>query len=967
MSRFAFLFVIVLQFVPCPHCVHGQEVSGEPAERAALIQRFEQHTQPFLKTYCLPCHNPERAEGKLDLSEATSVDQIVEHDAIWQIVLQRVQSGEMPPDDAEHPPSEAARGQFVEWLNQFRRHEADRNAGDPGSVLARRLSNAEFDNSIRDLTGHDLRPTKEFPVDPANEEGFDNSGESLRMSPALMQKYLSAARFVADHAVLTPKEILFAPHLVVTETDRDLYCVQRIVDFYQRHRVDYSQYLMTLWKFQHRDTLAKPETELDDFATQSGLSAKYLRLLQQMFAQPEPIGPIRELQAKWAELPADPSELSDAEQQCQAIEKLIVDIRQDLDDPVEQLRIPGVSAGSQPLVLWWNREKARRRRIFPGDGEDAELDAARHRFCQIFPNEFAVVSRGHYSNEELGANVRLLSAGFHLMQGFFRDDQPLCDLVLTDAEIQELDQLWEDLNFVTLAPFRQYRDFLFFERAEPPRFAMGPEFDFARPEDKDCTSAEKVERLRALYVQTIREREASDPAVEAVDSYFREMNALFRHIEQQQTVAETLHQQSLLQFAKLAWRRPLTDSEKKELLEFYQELRTTESLGHEDAIRDSLAMILMSPHFCYRFGTNLDASAAEALSSGVVPLTDYELASRLSYFLWASMPDQTLLEHAAQGDLRQPEVLTAEIRRMVKDQKVRGLATEFLGNWLEFRRFEEHNAVDRNRYPSFDDQLRKSMFEEPIRFFVDLAERDGSLTEVLFADHTFVNRPLAIHYGVTSQELPSEERADQWIRLDQASAVGRGGLLPMAVFLTRNSPGLRTSPVKRGYWVVRRVLGEHIPAPPPNVPELPKDEAEFGDLSLSELLAKHRDHSACSGCHQRFDSMGLVFEGYGPIGERREVDLGGRPVQAVAEFPDGSNGEGFEDLRSYLASERKDDFVETFVRRMFAFALGRSLKLSDTLAVEDAKRRLAANDYRLSVLLESIVTSRQFLNRVVNQ
>jgi hypothetical protein len=200
------------------------------------------------------------------------------------------------------------------------------------------------------------------------------------------------------------------------------------------------------------------------------------------------------------------------------------------------------------------------------------------------------------------------------------------------------------------------------------------------------------------------------------------------------------------------------------------------------------------------------------------------------------------------------------------------------------------------------------------------------------------------------------------VKVDDVRRYGRGGLLPMAVFLTKNSPGLRTSPVKRGYWVVRRMLGEHIPAPPPEVPELPKDESK-GDQSLPQLLAKHREHKACAVCHQRFDSLGLAFEAYGPIGERRTLDLGGRPVQTKATFPDGSEGTGVDGLRRYLAEERQKEFIDNLCRKLFAYALGRSLALSDKTTIDKMQARLAKDGYRFGSLVESIVTSPQFLNK----
>jgi hypothetical protein len=222
-----------------------------------------------------------------------------------------------------------------------------------------------------------------------------------------------------------------------------------------------------------------------------------------------------------------------------------------------------------------------------------------------------------------------------------------------------------------------------------------------------------------------------------------------------------------------------------------------------------------------------------------------------------------------------------------------------------------------------------------------------------------VNPALAKHYGMPEVKGDS----NSWVRVDNARRFERGGILPMAAFLTKNSPGLRTSPVKRGYWVVRRVLGERIPPPPPLVPELPADEAKLGNLSLREALAQHRDNVACAGCHARFDSYGLVFENFGAIGERRTVDFGGKPVETRATFLDGAEESGIDGLRRYLQKNRQDDFVETLSRQLLAFALGRTLIPSDDPAIEDMRLKLAKSGFRFSILIESIVTSPQFLNK----
>jgi len=287
---------------------------------------------------------------------------------------------------------------------------------------------------------------------------------------------------------------------------------------------------------------------------------------------------------------------------------------------------------------------------------------------------------------------------------------------------------------------------------------------------------------------------------------------------------------------------------------------------------------------------------------------------------------------------------------------VRALATEFGGNWLDFRHFETLNTVDRDRFPAFDNDLREAMFQEPLRFIQDVINNDRSALDMIFGDYTFVNAALARHYGMP------EVAPDRWVRVDHAAAYHRGGILPMAVFLTQNAPGLRTSPVKRGYWVIRRVLGEVIPPPPPVVPELPADEGK-SELPLRDMLAKHRSNPVCASCHARFDSLGLAFEGYGPTGEARTVDLAARRIDANGTFPGGSQGSGLEGVRAYIREHRQQDFLDNLSRKLLSYALNRSLQLSDESLIEQMETGLPANGYRFDWLIEIIVTSPQFLNK----
>jgi hypothetical protein len=959
-----------------------KEVSGvgEAPSGGPLEQQFSTQVRPFLEHYCFGCHGPKKQKASLDLSRDASVPAVVNNARQWELVLERLAAEEMPPATAPRRPAPEERAAVVAWIRELRAREGQRQAGDPGPVLARRLSNAELDYTVCDLTGVDIRPSREFPVDPANEAGFDNSGESLAMSPALLKKYLAAARLVADHVVLKPQGFVFAPHPVVTDTDRDKYCVRRIIDFYDRHKVDYADYFLAAWKYRHREQLGRAGARLDQFANEAGLSARYLALLWSALADAETEeGPLAVVRQVWGELPEPEQGPPDAVRAgCRRLRDLVVRLRQPLKPRANKLHLPGISDGSQPFVLRNNRWLASRHRSYTGEvfadlpklagqfkdadeglakrltpadtdaATEQRLRAALGRFCAMFPAAFVVADRGAYFDANSAGKGRPLTAGFHLMQGYFRDDGPLYDLVLDDGECRDLDELWHELDFVTGVPMRQYKDFIFFERAEPPRYMREAEFDFARSEDKDATSAEKMDRLAKAYLAKACRQGAGEETLAAIDTYFQSMAATIRGVERDRLAAEPSHLDALVKFAGRAYRRPLADAERADLLGFYHTLRRRDELGHEEALRDTLASVLLSPHFYYRMDPPAPGTAAR-------PLPDYALASRLSYFLWSSMPDDELLSHATAGDLHRPEVLTAQARRMLRDPKVRGWATEFGGNWLDCRRFDEHNGVDRQRFPGFTNELRHAMFEEPVRYLMEMAQRNRSVLDLLDGDDTFVNRPLARHYGMPEP--------DGWAHVTDARRYGRGGLLPMAVFLTKNAPGLRTSPVKRGYWVVRRLLGEQIPPPPPAVPELPKDEANLGELTLPQLLARHRADKNCAACHRRFDSIGLVFEGFGPVGERRTQDLGGRPVETTATFPDGQDRSGVEGLRAYLRDRRQGDFVDNLCRKMFSYALGRGLQLSDNKTLEEIKTRLAGDGYAFGSLVESIITTPQFLKK----
>ncbi|HEY3939221.1 MAG TPA: DUF1592 domain-containing protein [Bryobacteraceae bacterium] len=984
-----------------------------------LDQQFQQTVRPFVVKYCAGCHSGRQPAAGFDLKSYTSVDMVTADFPHWALVRERLMAKEMPPKPMPPPPAEESQ-QIISWIQSVRADEIKKTAGDPGVVLARRLSNAEYDYTIRDLTGQDLELTRQFPVDPANPAGFDNSGESLTMSPALLNKYLEAAREVADHVVLTPDSIGFAPYPMLVDTDRDKYSIQRILKFYAQQPTNYADYFEAAWRFRYRAVLGKPHATLAAVAADRKVSPKYLPMVWRILHEKDALGPIAKFQKMWRALPPPSAKQPDLlRAQCDAMRDFVVRIRAHTAMQFAAPVVEGLPPASQPLLNWKLQEFASHRRdsdpndlrndtdpsaVIPeiphyahlhqeaaprwaalsakaraGDtdlivpaAERKRYEAAFAHFASVFPDTFYVTERGRYFPDDSSDKGRLLSAGYHSVLGYFRDDTPLVELILDEKGRQELDRLWDEFDFVTNFTARTWVQYFFNESGEVQ--GKGAESGTARPADHQITDTAVITAMRDAYLAKAAADPQNDPvAPQAIREHFDGIDTTLRRLEKEHADAEPKHLEALLRFAARAYRRPLTPAERDDLLAFYQTLRTKNELSHEDAIRDSIVSVLMSPDFLYR----IDLSASAAPSPGSVrrpvmrpvalkisttpatePLSGYALASRLSYFLWASMPDDELLRHAAAGDLHKRDVLLAQTRRMLKDARVLGLATEFTGNWLSFRQFETNNSVDRERFPSFNNDLREAMFQEPIRFVEDTISNNRSALDLLYGDYTFVNPVLARHYGMPGVAGD----ANTWVRVDDAGRYGRGGLLPMAVFLTENSPGLRTSPVKRGNWVVQRVLGIRVPPPPPVVPELPADESK-SDLPVREMLARHRANPICAACHSRFDSFGLAFEGYGPVGDARTKDLAGRPVDTDVTYPGGFEGTGLEGLKTFIREHRQDQFVANLSRKLLGYSLDRSLQMSDDPLIERMESRLAANDYRFDSLVETIVTSPQFLNR----
>ena len=400
-------------------------------------------------------------------------------------------------------------------------------------------------------------------------------------------------------------------------------------------------------------------------------------------------------------------------------------------------------------------------------------------------------------------------------------------------------------------------------------------------------------------------------------------------------------------FLLRAFRRPATEAELKKLLEI-TEYVLEEDGSFEESIQVAIQAILVSPSFLYR--TELDSRSEDETEGNERSLNPFEFASRLSYFLWSSMPDQELFDLAASGELLKPDTISTQVKRMLTDPKSDALATNFAGQWLQFRNLDSVTP-DPDLFPSFDDTLRASMRRESELFFGAIMREDRSILEFLDADFSFIDQRLAEHYNLQGDFSDEFQR----VRFDPRSP--RGGILTQASTLALTANPTRTSPVIRGKWVLEQILGTPPPPPPPNVEELEESKEAAASASLRERLEIHRSKPECATCHSKMDPIGFAFENFDAIGAWRDLD-GNFPIDASGELPDGRQFDGAKSLISLLKGE--ETFIRTITEKMLTFALGRGLEYYDKCATDEIVAQLIADELRFSALVEAIVMSEPF-------
>jgi hypothetical protein len=402
--------------------------------------------------------------------------------------------------------------------------------------------------------------------------------------------------------------------------------------------------------------------------------------------------------------------------------------------------------------------------------------------------------------------------------------------------------------------------------------------------------------------------------------------------------------QNLKQFASRGYRRPATDQEVKRLLRFVQ-LAREQGDSPEVGVKLALQAVLVSPHFLFR--VELDNGGKD----GLIDL--WQLGSRLSYFLWSSMPDEELSRLAREDKLRQPGVIEAQVKRMLKDPKARALAENFAAQWLNIRGLASFSP-DPKRFPTFNANLRQDMVRETETFFLHVAREDRTVLDFLDADYTFVNERLAKHYGL-------KDITGANFRKVSLAGTQRGGILTHASILAVTSNPTRTSPVKRGKWILDNILGTPPPPPPPDVDELKETDELRG--TLRQQMEQHRKNPTCASCHQRMDPLGFGFENFDAIGRWRTTE-GKHAIDASGVLPDGSTFKGPAQLRKVLL-KKKELFVKCLTEKLLTYGLGRGIERADRCFIDDIARKIAKEDYRFTELIIAIVKSDPFQKRRV--
>lgn len=933
----------------------------------------EYHTTvlPLLQKYCYECHGDGMDSGDLEMDSYKTLADLRADTKTWQKVIQYARTQTMPPPKADQP-TQAERDALVEGLHR-ELYQIDFANPDPGRVTVRRLNRTEYRNTIRDLAGVTFDPTLDFPQDDTG-YGFDNIGDVLTLPPMLMEKYVAATERILDAAIATDA----------------LHSIERRIPAAraQRSNKPSDDTPSGEWvKLSSRD-----EDRL--FVAMQGAARADYVVRVHAYAQPHvdenapaATQPVSDEGAAPAKLPVPakpPMRLSIFAGDALAAE---FDVTSGPDRPQWYEARVGVGVGKSTIAA-----VARRHRMpttlpvshgrigdeQPGDVFVKEIvieGPARGAVRRVGNDRLRATGHGErngdivslpQTGDEASATVDIADPGEYLVRvqacadgagdepakmELLIDGQPVATFDVTaPARVKPSPRIEGLAKRVDQPIFRVYE--------VPATLAAGKRKISARfLNDAWFPDHEEINlRDRNLYVQDFEiVNLAASPLAPQMTAPIREL--FVKHAGPAAAVANAaiphdanVARNLLTEFTRRAWRRPPAPQEMDRVLALYDLAREHGESFHA-SVKHAMKGLLLSSSFLFR-GEPSAAPGAQAASKRSEPIGEYELASRLSYFLWSTTPDDELLALAERGELRKN--LPAQVKRLLASNRSEAFIDNFAGQWLQFRNLDAVHP-DRKMFKIYTDRLRDAMIKETQLFFAHIMREDRSLIDVLTADYTFVNEMLAKHY-----DLKDEVKGNEFRRVSLAGTPRRGVITHGSV-LTLTSNPTRTSPVKRGKWVLENLLGSSPPPPPADVPGL---EGEGRQLkgTLRQRLEQHRESKACASCHAPLDPIGFGLEHFDPIGAFREKD-GDAPVDATSAFVNGPTFTGSIELVELLAKTRSRDFYRSVAEASLTFALGRGVEPYDQPAVERIVTDLQANDGKFSTLIFGVVDSVPFQMR----
>lgn len=983
--------------------------------------------EPMLAKYCYDCHGGKKTKGGIDLKKLHDDPSVGKEFALWNKVKDALKNGDMPPEE-DPQLSKTEQEQVHKWLGHSLQAAIDANAGDPGTVTIRRLTNAEYDRTIRDLTGIDYKLSKDFQPDGGGGEGFSNIGDVLFVNPQQLDKYFGAARKLAEHATIMPgsgigfqeqRVGLRGPVQVRAQAEQGLYV------WYQKMAAPYlpkdgedakeAAYMTACWKFKYKDQTGA--VSLEQLAKESGLMVPFLDNWWTMLNDETRKSRYLDLtRVAWRELPgpdaAKPKEVPPAVQAkitaIQDAQRSWLGSAKNPGGGVQRMQQDADGIRPYPVAInCWDKKQFHLVVSDVGDGNKGDyvtfsLTLEQGKGSKNKKKELYVdwlrrtldldkkalaeqATKPVPDVEALKARIALFEAAAAKFGVDPRGGKPQkpSDLVL-HAPVVVTFPLPDDATAI---------------KGEGKLDIDGPEGEFASvqwmgtadapPDPTKIIPGRLTVWRRQTQAASDLMREFTVMRMAFPDEYLRRMEEVARNYQRggkgpgvyyfsdaqltsiipaeekqrwekmmgdwnlvknkepnpkQGAQWDAALQKAVVDFATKAWRRPLAPEELTELSKLYADGRAKE-LDRESAAREVVLRVLVSPNFLFKL--------EDASQPGEHPLNAWELATRLSYFLWSSTPDDRLRQLAADGSLLKPEVFTAEVQRMLKHRRANALADEFAGQWLKFNGFVEKANVDPTKFPEFTPELRRDMAREASEFFTYFFREDRPVREIVGADYTFLNERLAKFYGVPNVT------GDEFRKVPVAE-YHRGGVLGMGTVLTKNSYPHRTSPVLRGNWLLTSVLGTPTPPPPNDVPKL--DDSAAKATTLRSRLEAHRADKACSVCHDKIDPLGFALEGFDVIGRVRTKDEAGQPVDDSGQMKNGPKFQGLDGLRQFLSSRDKE-FTEHFCRMMVGYALGRTVLPTDQPLINTMQAALAKSDGHVSAAILTLAQSRQFQHR----